>query len=235
MPITSDIQKLEPGARVRLFELDCTEIGGDVLRFHPYPAPPITFQGLTYEPWPVEAENLERTGDIQQPSPTLHVSNIYTNDEGRQVVGIISSLCLALQDLVGAKLTVRETLAKYLDDSDEADPAQELPRQIWYIEQRIDETPGTVSFELAGALTLDGLRLPLPFPAAANSVGPVSVANFDVPDGYQQLSAVVVSGTNYAVFRASGDAIGVLPLTVAAAASGTARIDALQLTYRVAG
>jgi len=103
---------------------------------------------------------LERTGDIQQPSPTLHVSNIYTNDEGRQVVGIISSLCLALQDLVGAKLTVRETLAKYLDDSDEADPAQELPRQIWYIEQRIDETPGTVSFELAGALTLDGLRLP---------------------------------------------------------------------------
>ena len=34
--ITSEIQGLAPGELVQLFELDATQIGGDVLRFHGY-------------------------------------------------------------------------------------------------------------------------------------------------------------------------------------------------------
>ncbi len=34
--IYSDVQKLEPGALVDLFELDGTPIGGSLLRFHGY-------------------------------------------------------------------------------------------------------------------------------------------------------------------------------------------------------
>ena len=159
--INSDIQKLEPGERVRLYELDCSAIGGTVERYHSYPIGEIVFQGLSYFPWPIETQNIERTGEVQQPSPTLRVSNIGVDSStGEQVSGVITALCLALQDLVGAKLTIRETFAKYLDGEPEADPTQELPRSIWFIEQRIDEAPDWVSFELAGALTLDGLQLP---------------------------------------------------------------------------
>lgn len=34
--ITGDVQTLEPGALVELFEVDSTAISGDILRFHGY-------------------------------------------------------------------------------------------------------------------------------------------------------------------------------------------------------
>ncbi len=55
MTITADIQGLEPGARVELFELDTTMIsGGSLLRFHGYQqASTIYWQGNQYTPWPI--------------------------------------------------------------------------------------------------------------------------------------------------------------------------------------
>lgn len=53
--ITADIQKLEPGELVALYELDASEIGGDVLRFHGYAQGPIWWQGNEYSPWAIEA------------------------------------------------------------------------------------------------------------------------------------------------------------------------------------
>src|SRR3546814_2911663 len=37
------------------------------------------------------------------------------DSDGNPIPGVISSLCIALDDLVGARLIVRETLAHYLD------------------------------------------------------------------------------------------------------------------------
>ncbi len=34
MNITSDVQKLEPGNRIQLIEVDGSKFGGPVLRFH---------------------------------------------------------------------------------------------------------------------------------------------------------------------------------------------------------
>ena len=39
MPLISDIQVLEPGSEVLLFELDGTDYGADVLRFHGHSIP----------------------------------------------------------------------------------------------------------------------------------------------------------------------------------------------------
>lgn len=161
MPINSDVQKLEPGELVQLFELDLSILSGPIQRFHGYPTGPIVFQGITYHPWLIQAEGFERTGDVQQPSPTITVANIGVNQEtGEETRGLISALCRAYRDMVGARVTVRQTFRKYLDGQPTADPSQELPPQIWYIEQRTNETPAEVQFELSGALTLDGLRLP---------------------------------------------------------------------------
>ena len=159
MTITADIQGLEPGARVELFELDTTMIsGGSLLRFHGYQqASTIYWQGNQYTPWPITAEGFAKTSEGQQPIPKLLVGN---------VDGSISSLCILLEDLVGAKLTRRRTLGQYLDAANfaggnpSADPTQEFPADIWFVEQKTAETNEVVEFELASALDFQGLNLP---------------------------------------------------------------------------
>lgn len=157
--ITSDIQGLEPGARVELFELDASAIaGGSLLRFHGYQqAATIWWQGHEYTPWPIHAEGFGKTSDGQQLTPKLSVGN---------VDGSISALCIVLDDLVGAKLTRHVTLGQYLDAANfaggnaGADPAQEFPPDIWFVEQKTAENNQTVEFELVSALDFQGQMLP---------------------------------------------------------------------------
>lgn len=157
--ITADIQTLEPGAKVELFHLDATNIAGGVeLRFHGYQqAGTITWQGFAYTAWPIQAEGFAKTSEGQQPSPKLSVGN---------VDGSISSLCIQLDDLVGAKLTRHITLGKYLDavnfpgGNPSADASQEFPPEIWFIEQKTAENNETVEFELTSALDFQGQQLP---------------------------------------------------------------------------
>jgi lambda family phage minor tail protein L len=159
MSIASDIQQLEPGDLVELFEVDCTPIGGDLLRFHSHlQSTSIFWQANEYKPWPVQALGFERTSDAQQPSPTLTVADIN---------GTISALCVYLDDLVGAKVTRHRTLAKYLDDANfpdgnpSADPTAEMSVEIWRIEQKSDEQPGlTVEFTLSSPLDFGGQQAP---------------------------------------------------------------------------
>ena len=157
MTITADAQSLEPGSRVYLYELDATEIGGDLLLFHGYVNDgPITFQGKEYTPWPLEADGFARSAVGTLPTPTLTVGNI--SPEG--VPGVISSLCLALDDLVGARVIRHHTLEPYLDGHAEADPTQEFPPEIWLIEAKTEETKQAVRFELRSALDFEGQQLP---------------------------------------------------------------------------
>lgn len=159
MTIAADIQELEPGARVELFELDASMItGGSLLRFHGYQqAGIITWQGKAYSAWPIEAEGFAKTSEGQQPTPKLSVGN---------VDGSISSLCILLDDMVGAKITRHITLGKYLDavnfpgGNPSADPTQEFPADIWFVEQKTGETSEVVEFELMSALDFQGQMLP---------------------------------------------------------------------------
>lgn len=167
MPITTDIQKLEPGRLIELYELDAQALGAEILYFHGYPqAGSITWQGNVYEPWSITAEGFSRTSQGQQAAPTLTVGNIGMDEDGKPIQGIISSLCLQFQDLVGARLTRRRTLSKYLDavnfpdGNPDADPTEELPPEIWTIEQKTNEEPQAVTFVMSSAIDFDGLQLP---------------------------------------------------------------------------
>ncbi|MFJ2989949.1 phage minor tail protein L [Collimonas sp. NPDC087041] len=158
MTITADIQLLEPGAKVQLFVLDASEIGGDALYFHEYTqAGPIWWQGQQYAPWPIKTEGFAKISSGQQPAPTLSVGN---------VDGSISALCIYLDDLAGARLIRKTTLGKYLDAANfpggnpDADPNEEFPPEIWFIEQKTSETSEVVEFELSSALDFNGVKLP---------------------------------------------------------------------------
>jgi lambda family phage minor tail protein L len=155
--VQGDVQLLEPGALVELFVLDATSIGGSVLQFHAYTqVGNIVWNGSIYAPWPIDAQGFMRTSD-QQPVPTITVGNID---------GSITALCLSYDDMVGAKITRKRTLGKYLDavnfptGNANADPTQQLPDEVWYIERKAVETNTAVQFELASALNFMGRKLP---------------------------------------------------------------------------
>jgi lambda family phage minor tail protein L len=164
MPLISDFQILEPGSEVLLFELDGSDYGADILRFHghsiPYtsaelmaagadadqlPAKSITWQGEEYGAWPMQIDGIEANGDGTAIRPTLSVGNVN---------GRITALCLAFEDLLEFKLTMRHTLGRYLDAVNfeggniDADPTQESI-EVWYLDQKTNEDGENVSWELA--------------------------------------------------------------------------------------
>lgn len=158
MTVNADIQGLEPGALVDLWILDGTDLGAGVTRFHGHQqATSIWFQGFEYLPWPIEAEGFARTS-TSTPSPTLTVSNLN---------GVISTLCMAYEDMVGATLTRKRTMVKYLDAASfspavnpTADPSQEFLPEIWLVERKSYEDRDKIQFELASAMDLEGQQLP---------------------------------------------------------------------------
>jgi lambda family phage minor tail protein L len=117
----------------------------------------IWWQGYEYTAWPIQADGFAKTSDGAQPAPKLAVGN---------VDGSISSLCILMDDLVGAKVVRHVTLGQYLDarnfasGNPTADPSQEFPADVWFIEQKTAETSEVVEFELASALDLQGQMLP---------------------------------------------------------------------------
>ncbi|WP_371635683.1 MULTISPECIES: phage minor tail protein L [Xenorhabdus] len=175
MMFTADVQKLHAGNIVRLYEIDGTKFGADVLRFHAYgmpvtdeeieaaekkgspPSPKsLWWQGKEYAPWPVQIEELEMSTDGQAARPRLSVSNI----EGR-----VTALCLQFDDMVQAKVTIHDTFVHYLDarnfteGNPTADPQQE--RQLmFYVNRKVSETDRVVVFELASPASLEGLFIP---------------------------------------------------------------------------
>ena len=161
MTLYADIQTLQPGAWVELFELDLRPItgggAGDILRFHGYTqVGPVTWQGVAYEPWPIVAQGF-RVDPEQPPVPTLSAGNV----DGR-----LTALCLAYQDLVGARLRRLRTLGKYLDavnfagGNPTADPDQGAPPELWFIERRSSEDKEQVTWELSSPLDFGDRQLP---------------------------------------------------------------------------
>ena len=169
MPIKLDVQKLQPGQRVRLIEVDCTDFGGPLMYFHNYNVEysqaellaaqtagttlgpkPIVWQGQSYTCWPYGIDGIELDGTGSTASPTLAVANVDAT---------ISSLCLALNDLAQAKVTIHITFQHYLDGQPGADPSQEFV-QIWYIDRKTQEDNTTVSWSLSNPADTSGKLIP---------------------------------------------------------------------------
>ncbi len=173
--ISADVQKLEPGNVIRLYEVDGTAFGADTLRFHAYGIPhtpaeieeakrdpdkfkpkSVWWQGEEYGAWPVKIEGLDMSSDGQSARPKLKVANLD---------GLITALCLRFEDMVQAKVTVHDTFVHYLDavnfpeGNPTTDPEQER-KQVFYVDRKESETDEMVTFELASPADLEGLKIP---------------------------------------------------------------------------
>lgn len=161
-PILRDIQSLQLDALVELFVLDMSSFGAGFLYFHSGTnelRQAIVWQGQHYQFYPVSAEGFEVTGQGALPRPTMTVSNL---DGG------ISALVMDYDDLMGAKLTRKRTLARYLDAENfpggvnpSANPDAGFDDDVWWVNQKKSETRQAVVFELASILDVSGVTLPL--------------------------------------------------------------------------
>lgn len=176
--LNSDFQKLSVTGLVTLYELDATKLGAGIFRWHGHVSSnswriiddtvvddgsnikrDIIWQGHTYSPMPIQTDGLEVRGDGKASTPSLALAN---NINGVQ--GAISALCLQYDDFAGARLTVINTMAKYLDTANftngNPQAANEYRKQVWYVEQKVSENRSAVTFELSNPVDFEGARIP---------------------------------------------------------------------------
>ena len=157
MSIQQEVRNSWHDSIVELFELDLEPITGDSGDKYYFTGDifpdgtKIQWQGQVYEPFPINITGFETTTKGTIPQPELTVAN---------VLGTLASATNAFEDLVGAKITRRRTLGKYLDNGTSPDPSEEFPIDIYYIERKTSETSLSISWQLASKIDLEGLQIP---------------------------------------------------------------------------
>ena len=183
----AELQKINPNSIIELFELELVEglhyaTGNPsnvptIYRFHSggnidtYAN--IVWQSNTYERFPIEASGYEFAGEGKIPRPTLVMSNLGGITRLGSVLRVTDllitvNLITAHNDLLDAKVTRRTLTADALDASNfsgNTNPfgtpsSDEFPKEIHFIDRKIQESRDTVSFELVNRLDMQNKRVP---------------------------------------------------------------------------
>lgn len=159
--IVSDIQSLTPGALVEFFAIDLNPIGiAEQYFFHNGVnslGNDVTWQGIVYTRFPIDADGFEWNGTGTQPRPSIRIANI---------TGLIGALCRENDDMVGVKVTRKRTFLQYIDavnfatGNPTADPNVHAPDEIWFIDRKVAENRVYVEWELRAGSDLTGKFLP---------------------------------------------------------------------------
>ena len=157
MSIQQEVRNSWHDSIVELFELDLEPITKDANDKYYFTGDifpdgtKIQWQGEVYEPFPISITGFETTTKGTIPQPELTVAN---------VLGTLAAATNAFDDLVGAKITRRRTLGKYLDNGANPDVSEEFPEDVYYIERKTSETSLSISWQLASKIDLEGLQIP---------------------------------------------------------------------------
>jgi lambda family phage minor tail protein L len=155
-----DIQKPDIGVVIELYEVDCTAIFNEILRFAPAPliadrtAPvpqAITWRGNLYEPRACQSSGWAWDGTGPLPQPKLTIGN---TDRA------ISAICIPNNDLQGAIVTRHRVPFKYLDGQPDADPDIEFDPDLFVIDQKTTMNKMVVEFSLGAAIDIQGRLIP---------------------------------------------------------------------------
>jgi lambda family phage minor tail protein L len=159
--IAHELTKLTHRGIVTLFALDATALGApQVFRFANQVnelGAAIVWQGVTYQPFPIEAEGFEKTVQGPFPRPMLRCSN---------VLGTLAAAVRQYKGLKGAKLTRKRTLATYLDavnfaaGNPTADPLAAYPDEVWLVDRTSQRNKVQIEWELANPLDVVNAMLP---------------------------------------------------------------------------
>jgi lambda family phage minor tail protein L len=222
MSIRTEIQLLAPTARLEFFVLDATNFpGGGLTYIHPETNElkfPVIWQGQTYAAAPASSEGFDATTKGSLPRPKFRIANLD---------GAISAQVLQFDDLIGAKLTRKQTFARFLDAANfpsgvnpTADPNAFLPDEIWFVEQKLQETRQYIEWELSSAFDVQGVLLPgravvqnyCPWKYRGAECGYTGTAAFDINDQSVSLANDVCSKRLHSCeIRFNSQGIKILP------------------------
>lgn len=158
--IVKDLQKQDPGSElIELFELELDS--STTVYFHSGVEENLSAVQFrddsgtirTYTAIPLQAQGFKNDPSGTSARPTIsfaNVSNTFKNS------------ITDYENLLGAKLTRRTTLKKYLDDGtgNSANPPVEFPKQIFIFDRISAHTKTVVSFECATPYDLQGITVP---------------------------------------------------------------------------
>lgn len=161
MTIAQELSGLQASAKVVLYVLDASPIGGEVLRFHNGTNQlnqPVVWQGQTYQPFPIEAEGFEVRTQGPAARPKIRVADRF---------GLISVLLMQFGNLEGALLIRKVTHARFLDAvnfpggvNPEANPDEAYPDDTWVVDRVSRDDATVIEWELASPLDLEGMTVP---------------------------------------------------------------------------
>ncbi|SNS83925.1 MULTISPECIES: phage minor tail protein L [unclassified Azospirillum] len=151
--LRADSQRLTPGRRVHLYELDMGVFGLGVERFcaDSEETAPVKFRGYEFPPVAIQASGFEYSGQGSVPTPRLTVSLINT---------VFNALVNDYDDLIGARLTRLRTFAHFLDGGAQADPHAVLMPDIYYVERKVVSDGVTIEWELSPSVSYQSRMLP---------------------------------------------------------------------------
>ena len=110
----------------------------------------MTFLGDTYDFVGIDQDGVRLSSGAKISEISLTVSNIVGG-----VRGYITVLCERHKDLIGAKLTIYMTTLAQMNNA-----VNGYTKQLWYIDQKKNETAESVEFNLSSPVDFGGLTLP---------------------------------------------------------------------------
>lgn len=156
----ADLQGLTGDAIIELMILDLAPIDPTIdpslryIRFCNWniaDGQPVYYGADQYIALPYQSSGWQMKGSGVPPNPSISLGNI-----GLEWSGLINTW----EDLIGAKLTRRRVLARYLSAGATSPRTDHWPDEIWFIQQKESENKLAVTFRLASAFDLDGIQLP---------------------------------------------------------------------------
>lgn len=113
----------------------------------------VAFNGVTYEPVPIQIEGIQRTPRGTQPRVSVSIPNIN---------GFASQLLAAHDNLHGCKVSRRTTYKRFLDGMPQGgDASATFDPQVWYVDRVALSAPEVVQLECVAATDLQGVFLPV--------------------------------------------------------------------------
>lgn len=154
MSLATDVQKLTMDAEVHLFDLDARSLGApSVYHFSPYhlDGNPVAWGGVQYTPINCEADGFEQKSEGGLPHPRFRITNVEKT---------LMGACISWDDLLGAVITRKRTLKKYLDGQASADPEAGFPEDVYEVTRRVAANKNEIVWELSAYLDSERYRLP---------------------------------------------------------------------------
>lgn len=191
--IKEQIQKLQVGELVILYELDTSIYGGGIYYFAPYTkgdSELIKFNNKDYYPIPAQITGytLKSNGSLERPA--LYVANADRS---------FNTLIGQYNNLNGCILRIRTTFRQYLDDGTDPDITAQTEPQLFRLQQKTSHDKSTIQWELAPLIDNQKAMIPRNIVAAEKCIARYRSWDSDTSSFIYVQSSLCCpyTGTNY--------------------------------------